>query len=452
MKPYKHPRGNIFYRNMHKTHPQIVRGEGVYLFDAEGKRYIDGSGGAIVVNTGHGVQSIADAIAKQAGKVAYIHARSFTSEILENYAQALGEIIPLPDAKFYFLTSGSEAVEAAIKLARQIHLERGETTRHLTISRWMSYHGLSMGALAVTGKEKMRAAYQPMFQDMPHIPPPYCYRCPFGLTHPGCNLACANSLEDEIQKQGAENVSAFLAEPVSGATLGAVVPPEGYWTRIREICNQYGVLLIADEIMTGMGRTGKWFAVEHWSLTADILTIGKGAASGYFPLSIVAVKGEHVDIIARGSGDFNHGGTYSHHAVGAAAGQATLEYLRANQLVERSATLGKFIQTKLNEQLGNLAYVGDIRGMGMMWGIEFAQDKDTKQPFEPAFHFSQRVADEAFERGLSLYPGSGCIDGLTGDHLMFAPPFTITESQIETSLETMQDSIAAVHNQMPASG
>ncbi|MBL6965567.1 MAG: aminotransferase class III-fold pyridoxal phosphate-dependent enzyme [Anaerolineales bacterium] len=449
MDTYKHPHGNIFYRNMHKAHPKIVRGEGVYLYNAEGKRYLDGSGGAIVVNAGHGVQSIAEAIGKQAGEAAYLHARMFTSEVIETYAQALTEIVPLPDPKFYFLTSGSEAVEAAIKLARQIQIERGENKRHLTISRWMSYHGLSLGALAVTGKEKMRAAYQSMFQDMPHIPPPYCYRCPLGLVRETCDLACANALEAEIQTQGAENVSAFLAEPVSGATLGAVVPPDGYWARIREICDRYGVLLIADEVMTGMGRTGKWFAVEHWDLTPDILTIGKGAASGYFPLSIVVVKGEHVDLIARGSGDFNHGGTYSHHAVGAAAGLATLNYLRANQLVERSAALGQVIHRALNQHLRNLTCVGDIRGMGTMWGIEFVQDQATRQPFEPILHFSQKLGNAAFARGLILYPGSGCADGYAGDHIMFAPPFVITESQIESSIEILLQSIIAVQKQAP---
>ncbi|MFH1635705.1 MAG: aminotransferase class III-fold pyridoxal phosphate-dependent enzyme [Chloroflexota bacterium] len=446
MSDYKHPQGNIFYRRMQQNHPLIVHGDGVYLYDAAGKRYLDGSGGAIVVNVGHGVKSIADAIARQAGQAAYIHGSMFTSEVLEKYAEALGDIVPLPNPKFYFLTSGSEAVEAAIKLARQIHLERGENKRYITISRWMSYHGITLGALAVTGKEKMRAAFKPMFKDMPHIQPPFCYRCPFGLQKDTCQIACADVLEDEILNHGAENVSAFLAEPISGNTLGAVVPPDGYWPRIREICDQYGVLLIADEIMTGMGRTGKWFAVEHWNLTPDIITIGKGAASGYFPLSIVATKGEYVALIARGSGNFNHGGTFSHHAVGGAAGLATLDYLKANQLVERAAESGKYIRKMFIKKLGNLSCVGDIRGTGMMWGVEFVQDKSSQQPFDPQFHFSQKVTDEAFERGLIIYPESRCIDGIAGDHFMFAPPFIITESQIEASLEIILDSIEAVQS------
>ncbi len=441
MRNYKHPQGNIFYRRMGTNHPSIVKGEGVYLFDEEGKRYLDGCGGAIVVSIGHGVEEIGEAIAVQANQAAYIHASTFTSGVLEEYAEALGRITPLPDPKFYFLTSGSEAIEAALKLARQIQFERGQTSRSITISRWMSYHGLSLGALAVSGKEKLRTPYEPMFKDVPHIPPAYCYRCPFGLENVTCGVACANALEAEIQNQGPENVSAFLAEPISGNTLGAAVPPEAYWPRIREICDQYGVLLIADEIMTGLGRTGSWFGIEHWKTVPDIITIGKGAASGYFPLSIVAVKGEFAELISKGSGNFNHGGTFSHHAVGGAAGLATLNYLRDHHLVNKAAETGKIIQKLLLERFNDHPYVGDIRGMGMMWGVEFVRHKDSQEPFDPQLHFSQKVVDAAIKRGLILYPGSGSIDGTAGDHLMFAPPFIITEGQIQESLEILQDSM-----------
>ncbi len=441
MRHYKQPFGNIFYRRMQNEHPLIVSGDGVYLFDAEGKRYLDGSGGAIVVGVGHGVKSIADAIAAQASQAAYLHGSMFTSKVLEDYAEALGKITPLPDPKFYFLTSGSEAIEAAIKLARQIHLERGDNSRSVTISRWMSYHGMTLGALAVSGKEKLRSPYLPMFKDMPHIPPAYCYRCPFGLEQSVCQVACAEALEEEIIRQGPENVSAFLAEPISGNTLGGAVPPAEYWPRIREICDQYGLLLIADEVMTGMGRTGTGFAIEHWKVTPDIITIGKGAASGYFPLSIVAVKGEYVALIAGGSGNFNHGGTFSHHAVGAAAGLATLNYINDHNLFERAADLGNVIHKLLHEKFDDHQVVGDIRGMGMLWGVEFVQDKTTKLPFDPQIHFSQKVVDKAFKRGLILYHGSGSIDGVAGDHFMFAPPYIITENQIQESLEIMLDSI-----------
>jgi adenosylmethionine-8-amino-7-oxononanoate aminotransferase len=448
MKGHQYPQGHIFYRHMGKDHPLIVGGKGVYLYDAAGKRYLDGSGGAVVVNAGHGVETIASAIAEQAGRAAYLHANTFTSQVLEDYAERLAGIVPLPEARFYFLTTGSEATEAALKLARQIQLERGQASRFITISRQMSYHGLSLGALAVSGREKMRAPFLPMFQDVPHIPPPYCYRCPLGLESKTCQLACAGALEEEILRQGPDRVSAFIAEPISGATLGAVLPPEGYWKAIREICDRYGVLLIADEVMTGMGRTGKWFAVEHWGLVPDLITIGKGATSGYFPLSILAAKKEHLDLIARGSGDFNHGGTFSHHAVGAAAGLATLEYLEKHQLVQRAAELGPFLSQELGRVFGQQPWTGDIRGRGLMWAIEFVEDKNTRQPIDPRHRFSYQVADQALERGLIVYPGSGSAGESGGDHLMFAPPFTITKEQIQDALEMLFGAIQDVYQRI----
>ena len=441
MSAHQHPEGHVFYRRMAYPHTEIVRGEGVWLFDREDRAYLDGSGGAIVVNAGHGVSEISRAVAEQINEVAYIHPTIFTTEIVERYSTALAKIVPFDDPKFYYLTTGSEAVEAAIKLARQIQVERGETSRYLTISRWMSYHGLSLGALAVSGKPKMRQLFEPMFRDMPHIPPPYCFRCPFNLAYPECDLRCADELEQEIFRQGAENVSAFLAEPVSGATLGAVVPPDGYWARIREICDRHGVLLILDEIMTGMGRTGKWFAAEHWDVRPDILTIGKGAASGYIPLSILVVDGKNVDLIANGRGDFSHGGTFSHHPAAAAAGLATLEYLISHKLVERAQTQGSLLFEKLSHHLGDLPQIGDIRGMGMMWGIEFVQNKANKEPFPPKIHLGQKITDEAFNLGLIVYPGSGSVDGTSGDHLMLGPPFCITEAEINQMVEMLAQAI-----------
>ena len=443
MSAKKHPEGNVFYRRMSHPHPEIVRGEGVWLYDREGNAYLDGSGGAIVVNAGHGVSAISQAIAEQSASVAYIHPTMFTAEAVEAYSTALAKIVPIEDPKFYYLTTGSEAVEAAIKLARQIQVERGEKERSVTIARWMSYHGLSFGALAVSGKPKLRQLYEPMFQDVPHIPPPYCYRCPFGLTYPECNLRCADELEEEIIRQGPERVSAFLAEPVSGATLGAVVPPDGYWTRIREICDRYGVLLILDEVMTGMGRTGRWFAAEIWDVRPDILTIGKGAASGYVPLSAVAVSRREIERIAQGHGDFIHGGTFSHHAVGTAAGLATLKYLIEKRLVESVHAKGEMLAEQLRRRLGSLPWVGDIRGVGLMWGIEFVEDKTIKTPFPPELHLSQKITDEAFRRGLVVYPGSGSVDGVRGDHMMLGPPFCITEEEINQMVELIAGAVLA---------
>ncbi len=444
MKTSQYPDGQVFYRRMTYPHPSIVRAEGVYLFGEDGKRYLDGSGGALVVNAGHGVASIAEAIGKQAELFAYIHPTMFTSELIENYTTALSKVTPLPDAKFYPLTSGSEAIEAALKFSRQVQVLRGHPNRHLVIARWSSYHGATLGALAVTGKEKMRKLYRPMFQDMPHIPPPYCYRCPFGLEPERCGLECASALEDEINQQGPENVAAFVAEPVGGATNGGIVPPQGYWPKIKAICDQYDLLLIADEVMTGMGRTGKWFGVEHWNVEADIITIGKGAASGYFPLSLLAVKGQWADLVAEKAKDFDHGGTFSHHSVGMAAGMATLKYLQENHLVERAAARGTYLEKKLRSEIGTLDSIGDVRGLGLMWGMELVADRASKEPYPYEMHLAQAIADEAMRNGLVVYPGSGSVDGTLGDHIMVGPPLCISDAEIDEMVAILKQAVLTV--------
>ncbi len=434
---------HVFYRRMSHPHPQAVRGEGVYLWDADGRRYIDASGGPVLVNIGHGVQEVAQAMAEQAANVAYVHGEAFTTNALETYSDRLAARVPIPDPRFYYLTSGSEATEAALKFARQVQVARGEPTREATISRWGSYHGATLGALAVTGKSKMRALFAPLFRDQPHIPPPYCYHCPFGATYPACDLACARALETEILRQGTGRVAAFIAEPVSGATLGAVVPPEGYWQQIAEICERYGLLLIADEVMTGLGRTGRWFGIEHFGVRPDVMTIGKGAAGGYVPLSILAVRDADVETVRQADGNFVHGGTFSHHAVCAAAALATLDYLEEHNLVAAAKTRGAYLGQRLRETLGDLPCVGDVRGVGMMWGIEFVADRETKAPFSPDLHFAQHVCDLAFERGVLLYPGSGCVDGVRGDHLMVSPPFVVTEEEIDEIISVLQTILEA---------
>lgn len=438
---YRHPHGHVMYRKARRPHPMIERAEGVYLYDDEGRRYLDASGGAIVVNIGHGVREVADALGEQAARVAYAHPTAFTTHPSEAYAAALAEVVALPQPRFFFLSSGSEAVETAIKLARQVHVENGRGSRYLTISRWQSYHGTTLGALAVAGKPKMRQLFEPMLADVPHIPPPYCYRCSFSLVYPGCELRCAEALEKEIERVGEGNVSGFIAEPVSGATLGAVVPPPGYWARVRDICDRHDVLLIADEVMTGLGRTGRWFAMEHWDVIPDLAAMSKGTAGGYVPLSVTAARGELVDAVVDGSGDFVHGGTFSHHPVSTAAGLATLRYLQKHDLVEEAARKGEVLGQKLRNGLGHLPNVGDIRGIGLMWGVEFVADRASKAPFSPQEHVASRVADAALKRGLMVYPGSGCVDGTRGDHLTLGPPLIITEEQLDELVALLGDAI-----------
>jgi hypothetical protein len=435
---------HVFYRRLGRAYSVAARGEGVYLYDTDGKRYLDASGGPVVVNIGHSVTEVVQAIAEQAGRVAYVHGTMFTTQALEEYARALAEIVPLPRPRFFFLSSGSEAVETAIKFTRQVQMDRGESGRYIVISRWRSYHGTTLGALAVSGRAYFRQPYLPLLRDVPHIPPPYCYRCPWEKTYPGCDIDCAQALEVAVKRAGPENVAAFIAEPISGASLGVAMPPPEYWLLIREICDRYGLLLIVDEVMTGFGRTGCWFAMQHWDVMPDVMVMAKGAAGGYFPLSITAVRGELVEAIRKGHGDFVHGGTFSHHAVGAAAGLAVLRYLQKNDLVRASAVKGKALGEKMSAALGDLPCVGDVRGVGLMWGVEFVADRATKAPFPPAARFARRVADAAFDKGLIVYPCTGCANGVAGDLVMVAPPFIITEAQMDEVVRLLREAVLEV--------
>jgi hypothetical protein len=426
MKVYRHPEGHVFYRKMEHGRPKIASADGIYLRDENGKQYIDGAGGPLVINVGHGRREVVEAMAAQLATAAYVHAIMFTSEPVEQYAAALAEIVPLDDARFYFLSSGAEVVEGAMKLARQIQIARGEGERHLIIGRHQSYHGMTLGALSVSGRPGMRAPYLSMMADMPHIDPPYPYRDPAG------GEEAAERLEEAILKHGPERIAAFIAEPISGAGLGAVVPANDYWPAIRSICDRYGVLLIADEVLVGFGRTGRWWGINHWDIRPDILVTSKGAAGGYFPLGFIAAGGDDVELIRRRLGDFNHGGTFSHHAVGAAAGLATLRILKEEGLVENSARLGVWLGARLRAALGDHPHVGDIRGRGLFWALEFVRDRDRKEPFPAAERVAWTVWQRAFDLGLVLYYSQGCADGLNGDVIMVGPPLIIGQAQLET--------------------
>ena len=433
--------GHVFYRRMAHARPMIAYGEGIYLYDTNGQRYIDASGGPVLVNIGHGVTEVAQAMAAQAHAAAYVHATMFTSQAIEDYSAALAEVTPLLNPRFFYLGSGSEAVETALKFARQVQVERGEAGRYQIISRWLSYHGTTLGTLAISGRPGMRQLYQPMLPQTPHIVAPYCYRCPFGLTYPDCGLRCAYALEEAIKLHGPQTIAAFIAEPISGATLGAVVPPPEYWPLIRQICDRYGLLLIADEVMTGLGRAGYWYAMQTWAVEAAVITVAKGAAGGYFPLSFMAVKTSDVQTIRAGRGDFNHGGTFSHHAVGAAAGLAVLRYIQQYDLVKAAREQGEKLGQKLRTALGDHPHVGNIRGQGLMWGLEFVADRASKAPFPAQRGLARKLEDVAFARGLIIYPGSGCADGQAGDHVMVAPPFIVTDEQLDEIVGLLKESV-----------
>lgn len=438
MTTYKHPGGHVFYRKMDHARPMIDRGEGMYLYDKEGKRYLDGSGGPLVVNVGHGRPEVIAAMHAQAQAAAYVHAIMFTSEPLEAYAAALAEIVPVPEARFFFLSSGSEVVEAAIKFARQVQMARGRMGRDMVICRALSYHGMTLGALSVSGRPGLRTPYMSMLHNMPHIRHPYPYRFPAG----GEELAAR--LEESILAYGPENVAAFIAEPISGASLGAAAPPDDYWPSIRAICDHYGVLLIVDEVLTGYGRTGRWWGIDHWQVQPDIMVSSKGAAGGYFPLGFMAGRGTDVELVRRELGDFNHGGTFSHHAVGAAAGLAVLKIFQEEDLVARSANNGRYLGRALAGAFGNHPHVGDIRGRGLFWSLELVQDRATKDPFPQEQKMAWKVFAAAFERGLIVYYSQGCADGQNGDLVILGPPLIINRGQIDELVDVLAGAVQAV--------
>jgi adenosylmethionine-8-amino-7-oxononanoate aminotransferase len=349
----------------------------------------------------------------------------------------------MPESRVYLVSGGSEAVETALKLARQVCMARGEPGRYKFISRWGSYHGATLGALSVSGRPPLRRPYAPLLLDVPHIPPAYCYRCPFDQVYPTCEVACAAALESEILRQGPETVAAFVAEPVVGATLAAAVPPPEYWPRVREICDRYGVLLIADEVMTGLGRTGRWFGVDHWNVIPDVLVTAKGASGGYFPLGVVLARQEWVDVIRSGPGDFIHGFTYANGAVGAAVGLAVLRYLQAHDLVTASARRGEYLLQKL-AALRELPAVGDVRGLGLMAGVELVADKTGRRPYPRSKKVAERVQAAALARGVNVYYGTGLADGRDGDAILLGPPFIVTEAQIDETVAVLREAILEV--------
>ncbi len=438
-----HDSSAILKRSFRRAFPPAVRGEGVYVWDASGKRYLDFSGSAAVNFIGHGVAEIPAAMMDQARQLEFVHTSQFTTPVAEEYAQELIEFAGehFRGGAVFFTCGGSEAVESALKLARQYQVEIGQTRRYQVLSREQSYHGATLGALSVSGNKKRREIYLPMVREFAHIGIPYCYRCTYDCTD-GC-MNCGQQYAAELERaivaaQG--EAAAFIFEPVSGATLGAVLPPMGYLKSMEEVCRKHGVLLITDEVMTGMGRTGRNFAIEHWDVKPDILVTAKGMSSGYAPLGAVIATQKVVDAIASGSGAFLHGFTYNAHPISVAAGRAVLRYLEGHRLVQAAETSEAKMRSAL-DGLRELKAVGDVRGIGLLWGVEFVADQKSKQPFPPEKNFSGRVGMAAAKRGLLVYPMQGCVDGVAGDHLLIAPPAVIDREQIDWAVGVLAEAI-----------
>ena len=438
---HKYPDSHVFYRKLTREHPRIVRGEGIYLYDDTGRRYLDGCGGAYVVNVGHGVSEIADALACQAGQVAYVSGTTFTHDAVEQLSAEIARLCPGDLNLVYPLGSGSEAVEAALKLTRQYWVESGHPGKHKVLAFAPSYHGNTLLALSASSRELYRAVYREWLVQIVRVPAPYPYHCECHGQSSQCPVCNGDAIEAAILREGPDSIAALIAEPVGGSSTGVSVPAPDYWRRVRAICDRHGILLVADEVLTGAGRTGTWSALEQYGVVPDLMILGKGISGGYAALSAVVAPRRIVEALARGTGSFLHAQTFSHHATACAAGVATLAYLKRHRLIERCAAMGKVLHDRLR-RLKELPCVGDVRGRGLLAGIEFVEDKASRKSFPASVHFADAFASTALELGLTVWPNAGQLPGGTGDLAMLAPPFIINEDQIEEMVTLFTQAVA----------
>jgi adenosylmethionine-8-amino-7-oxononanoate aminotransferase len=433
--------GRVFRRSLDPALPVAVEASGSTIRDAAGRTYLDAAGGAIVVNVGHGRESIGRVLGEQAARLSYAHGSAFTTEPLEAYAAEIGPRLPVVDPAIYPVSGGSEAIETALKLARAYHLARGETDRQIVYARWGSYHGNTLGALDLSGRRPLRRPYEGWLGRFRHVSAAYPYRA----ADPDSQaLGTGDELAAELERTFAAaepgTVAAFVAEPIVGATLAAAVPPDDYWPRIADVCRRHGVLLIADEVMTGFGRTGRWFGLDHWAVTADIVVAAKGATSGYWPFGFVAAAGAIHDPVMS-SGGFTHGFTYSHAPAGAAVAREVLRILEAEDLVEASRVKGERLRASLEERLGDAEHLGEIRGRGLLVGLELVADRETRRPFPRAARVTEAIVRHAREAGVLVYSGTGNANGVDGDTILLGPPFIVTDAELDRIVDTVADAI-----------
>lgn len=443
----------VFRRDLHRPLKTIVRAEGMSLFDQDGRRYLDAVGGAGVVTIGHGVRQITEALAAAADTTSYVYSAAFTTPWQEELAARLLVLAGASAAAVYFTSGGSEANETAVKLARQYHLERGNPGKYKVVARWQSFHGVTLGTLALSGRPSWRQPFDPYLMRVPHIVPPYCYRCPFGATYPGCGVACADDLERTLLMEGPDTVAAFIAEPLIGTTVTGVTPVPEYYAKIRDICDRYDVLFIADEVLAGYGRTGLPLAMQHWGVEPDITTMGKGIGSGYAALGAVIVADGVVEPFRRGSGMFVHGYTYSGLPASCFVGLQVLDYVRDHDLFALAAVRGELLHARLAQLAARHPVIGDVRGRGLLAGVEFVADRDTREPIDPGQRYAARVAAAAEDRGVLVRPGMpGANYGKGGDHLQISPPYVISEAQIDQIVEVLDDVLTAMPVPVPPDG
>ncbi|MFD3450036.1 aspartate aminotransferase family protein [Microbacteriaceae bacterium 4G12] len=417
-----------------QSYPVISHGRGVYLYDTTGKRYIDGSSGAITAGLGHGMKEIIDAMTRQAQKVSFVYRSQFTSEPAERLAKKLSELSGTLNWSF-FVNSGTEATETAMKIAIQHYQERGIKGKHKIISRWMSYHGITIGALSMSGHPLRRQRFIPLLEDYPSVSPPYCFRCPYHLKYPTCQTACATELEAVIERVGPEHIAAFIAEPIVGASGGAITPPGDYYKVIYEICQHYDILFIADEVMTGLGRTGKWFAMEHWDVTPDIMALGKGMTAGYTPMAATVVSDRVMEPILQGSKSVMSGHTFSANPLSAAVSLAVIEYMEKHQLPQAAAQKGEYVREKLEALQQKYTSIANVRGKGLLLGMEL-------------YTATPRLIQTAMKNGLLLYPAMSGIHGKNETAVLIAPPLTSSYTELDELLTLLETSLQEIERGM----
>lgn len=425
-------------------YPMIDYGKGVFLYDKDKKDYIDGSSGAVTASIGHGVPEIIKAINDQANKVSFVYRSQFTSEPAEALAKKLSDMTPGDLNWSFFVNSGSEATETAMKIAIQYWQEQGIYTKNKIISRFISYHGITLGALSMSGHGGRRERFIPLLEEFPSVSAPYCYRCPFEKEYPSCNLFCAKELEKAILRIGKQSIAAFIAEPIIGAAGGAIVPPDGYYTEIKKICDQYNILFIADEVMTGIGRTGKMLAIEHWDVQPDIVALGKGMTAGYTPMAATLVSDKVMEPILQGSKMIMSGHTYSANPQSAAVSLAVLNYIDQHQLIDRGNLMGNYLLHHLSTLANEFHFIGDVRGKGLLVGMEFVYDKLEKTPIKLA----NFVIKAAMEAGLLVYPSSAGEEGITGDAILISPPLVITKEEVDELVTRLRKALITVQQQI----
>jgi adenosylmethionine-8-amino-7-oxononanoate aminotransferase len=441
----------LMYWEADRVYPPIERGEGIYLYGPDGGSYIDAAGGlGCVTSIGHGVREVAEAMEIQAAKVAFPSPAFFSNETTVRAARTILEWAPAGMNKVLPVSIGAAANEDAVKMAWTYHAGRGNRTKLVVISRWQSFHGSTTQTLGLSGYTGRRRPYRSSLVEWPHIPPAYCYRCYFEKLFPDCNLLCARALETAILQEGSENVAAFIAEPVVGSALGFVPAPDGYFQAVREICDRHDVLLICDEVMSGFGRTGRNFAIEHWGVTPDILTCAKGITGGYFPLAAVVVSKKVSEVLLGMPGGFVTGHTYDFHPVAAATCLAVLGYMRKHDLVANSAAQGAYLMERL-QQLDH-PIVGDVRGRGLMVGLEIVKDRITKEPFPPDAAAGGQITSETMKRGMIVYAGTGNVDGAAGDQIMVAPPLIVRRDQIDDIVSILNSALNAAQRSLMTGG